>query len=209
MGRAQTSALCINERDVSAQHAILRFSVERWTLRDLGSRNGTFSNGERLKPGEELTLREADQIAFGNLEQLWEVTDDEAPLAMAVPLDGGDPLLVEDEFLALPSSVERRSPLHHLSRPKRLLDVGAAQRAVTHLELADLRGRRTTVPLLVPRERTQKFALIWNVSEFRVILELRSTETSHLFLSHRESNAWLPSVKRRVADIDAELHLHG
>jgi FHA domain len=127
VGRAQTSALCINERYVSAQHAILRFSAERWALRDLGSRNGTFSNGERLKPGEELTLGEGCQIAFGNLEQVWEMIDDEAPVAMVVPLDGGDPLPVEDEFLALPSSADRRFTIYRdqngfwmLAQPKGL-----------------------------------------------------------------------------------------
>ena len=108
VGRARTSALCIDQRYVSAQHAILRFSAERWALRDLGSRNGTYLNSERLKPGEELTLRVGHRIAFGKLEHVWEVLDVEAPVAMAVPLDGGEPLPIEGEFLALPSHVDRR-----------------------------------------------------------------------------------------------------
>jgi hypothetical protein len=127
VGRAQTSALCINERYVSAQHAILRFSAERWALRDLGSRNGSFLNGERLKPGEELTLRVGHRIAFGKLEHVWELIDEEAPVVMAVPLDGGEPLLVEDEFLVLPSSADCRFTIYRdrngfwmLAQPKGL-----------------------------------------------------------------------------------------
>ncbi|MES1177933.1 MAG: FHA domain-containing protein [Myxococcales bacterium] len=112
VGRAQTSALCINERHVSAQHAILRCSAERWSLRDLGSRNGTFLNGERLKPGEEVTLRKGDCIAFGKLDHVWEVIDDDAPVAMAVPLDGGEPLPLQDERLTLPSSTDGRFTIY-------------------------------------------------------------------------------------------------
>src|SRR4051812_18663402 len=95
VGRAQTSALWINETYVSAQHAILRFCSEHWTLRDLGSRNGTFLNGERLKASEELSLRVGDKIAFGKLEHEWEVVSNAAPVAMVVPLDGGEPLPLE------------------------------------------------------------------------------------------------------------------
>jgi hypothetical protein len=141
VGRAQTSALCIAQRYVSAQHAIVRFNAERWALRDLGSRNGTFLNGERLKPGEELTLRVGYQIAFGKPEHQWEVIDDEAPVAMAVPLDGGEPLPVEDEFLILPSSADRRFTIYRDKNGFWMLAQPKGLSLISNLQTFEIDGR--------------------------------------------------------------------
>lgn len=51
------------DRDVSAKHAELRWDGRRWLLRDIGSTNGTFVNGERIAGERE--LREGDTISFG------------------------------------------------------------------------------------------------------------------------------------------------
>jgi hypothetical protein len=88
---------------VSAQHAVLRWWQERWELRDLGSSNGTFLNGVRLNAGERCSVPQGAQIAFGSLEDAWEMVDVSFPRAMAVPIDGGDPVVMEGEILALPS----------------------------------------------------------------------------------------------------------
>src|SRR5580704_15322447 len=95
VGRASRCSLHINERYVSAQHAIFRWSGRGWELKDLGSRNGTFLNGMRLQPAEEHPVRPGSQVSFGKPEQLWEVVDDSEPRTMVVPLDGGDPLVFD------------------------------------------------------------------------------------------------------------------
>jgi pSer/pThr/pTyr-binding forkhead associated (FHA) protein/S1-C subfamily serine protease len=51
------------DRAVSARHATLSHVAGRWRIRDLGSRNGTFLNGERIEGDTELS--EGDRIAFG------------------------------------------------------------------------------------------------------------------------------------------------
>lgn len=51
--------------DVSAHHAEIREVAAGYALRDVGSRNGTFVNGERLTDAR--LLRSGDVIAFGEL----------------------------------------------------------------------------------------------------------------------------------------------
>jgi pSer/pThr/pTyr-binding forkhead associated (FHA) protein len=48
--------------DVSAQHAAIVYTGGRWVVRDLGSRNGTFVNGRRVR---EADLEHGDRIRFG------------------------------------------------------------------------------------------------------------------------------------------------
>lgn len=56
----------IADPGVSGRHALLaRDENDAWTLRDLGSTNGTHVNGQELAPGARATLREGDQITLG------------------------------------------------------------------------------------------------------------------------------------------------
>lgn len=113
VGRAVICGSRLNHKYISAQHAALRWAGTHWELKDLGSRNGTFLEGVRLKPGEELTLREGSKIAFGKPnEDLWELVDASAPTVMAVPVDGGDAVLLDGEMLALPSSEDPRATIY-------------------------------------------------------------------------------------------------
>lgn len=62
LGRA-TPGLSIQDDSVSRRHATLTRGTDgSFTIRDLGSRNGTFVNGQKI---EEATLRIGDRIAIG------------------------------------------------------------------------------------------------------------------------------------------------
>ena len=68
VGKGSPSDVTLPEESVSRTHAWLnRDASGDVTLRDLNSTNGTFRNGIRLKPGEEISLRRGDEIRFGNL----------------------------------------------------------------------------------------------------------------------------------------------
>ncbi len=64
VGRAQENDIVLADRRVSAAHAVLEQVGPHWSVRDLGSRNGTFLNGERLlvervlEPGDEVRVGE-------------------------------------------------------------------------------------------------------------------------------------------------------
>jgi hypothetical protein len=104
-GRAPTSSSRLAAGYVSAQHASLRWTGGRWVLRDLGSRNGTYLNTDRLAIGEERHVRVGMKLAFGKANnETWELLDDAPPPpVMAVPVDGGEPALLAGELIAVPS----------------------------------------------------------------------------------------------------------
>jgi hypothetical protein len=104
IGRSPNCGLRIQEPYVSAQHAALRWGGSRWEVKDLGSRNGTFLNGIRLEVGKAYFVAKGAELAFGSDGEVWQLQDDSAPPAMAIPLDGGDPLVPENDVIGVPSS---------------------------------------------------------------------------------------------------------
>jgi pSer/pThr/pTyr-binding forkhead associated (FHA) protein len=70
IGRHPDSAVRLEQRSVSAEHALIFFSAaNEWRIRDLKSRNGTLLNGSKVT---EFGLRSGDQILVG--ETLLEFT---------------------------------------------------------------------------------------------------------------------------------------
>jgi hypothetical protein len=106
VGRSGDSRLRIPAGYVSTQHAVIRWTGHRWELRDLGSTNGTFLDGERLRVGESRPLAAGNQVIFGHTGEAWQLADVEPPRPFVVPEDGGPPLLVEDDMLGLPSPAD-------------------------------------------------------------------------------------------------------
>src|SRR6266542_3605567 len=105
VGRSPRAPLRLDSSYVSAQHASIRWTADGWELRDLGSRNGTWVDGNALKSGETIRLQRGCKVSFGHADQTWELIDDSPPQAQVVRLDGeGEPLLVEVNMLALPSA---------------------------------------------------------------------------------------------------------
>ena len=49
---------------VSRRHAVVSAAQDRWTVRDLGSTNGTWVNGARLAEGETRAIHDGDRIGF-------------------------------------------------------------------------------------------------------------------------------------------------
>jgi hypothetical protein len=64
IGRAPGSVLRISDITVSRSHAQLTSSADGWSLRDLGSSNGTWVNGRRVTG--EAPVRPGDQVRFGH-----------------------------------------------------------------------------------------------------------------------------------------------
>jgi len=61
IGRGTRNVICLTDSEVSRDHAHLIRDGEAWTIRDLGSSNGTFVNGQgaetkKLKPGDHIQL---------------------------------------------------------------------------------------------------------------------------------------------------------
>ena len=63
LGRASTCEVVLATSGSSRKHAMLIAEGERWFLRDLGSSNGTYLNGDRI--GESTELKHGDRIGIG------------------------------------------------------------------------------------------------------------------------------------------------
>ena len=59
--------LCIEDASVSRLHACFKEQGKDIILQDLDSTNGTYINGKRLAPGEEMVVNRSDEIQFGKI----------------------------------------------------------------------------------------------------------------------------------------------
>jgi Nif-specific regulatory protein len=66
IGRAPTNHIVVKDERCSRSHAEIFLSADRWIVRDLDSRNGTFIDGDRLE--EDFTLKPEDVIRIGGFQ---------------------------------------------------------------------------------------------------------------------------------------------
>ena len=101
VGRTRRCDLVIDDIRVSGYHAVLVWRKGLWWLRDLGSRNGSAVNGQRLAVGEVRGLERGDALDLGDPELRWRLTDAGPPTIFArsndelqLPPEGSDLLVL-------------------------------------------------------------------------------------------------------------------
>jgi putative methionine-R-sulfoxide reductase with GAF domain len=62
LGRAPECDVCLDDEELSRRHARLSFSVDRWTIVDLGSKNGVVAGG---RPEREVALTQGACVGLG------------------------------------------------------------------------------------------------------------------------------------------------
>ncbi len=67
IGRDPGATLVLNHGTISRRHAEITYDNGSYLLRDLGSKNGTFVNGERLEPHGVRVLQARDKVRIGTL----------------------------------------------------------------------------------------------------------------------------------------------
>ncbi len=102
VGRSGACGLRLGDPHISGEHATLTWTGWHWEVKDLGSRNGTFLDGERLAAGAPARLCAGARLAFGDPEDPWELEDDDAPGTLAVHLASGATRAAEGGLLVLP-----------------------------------------------------------------------------------------------------------
>lgn len=88
VGRGRDCTLRLTGRRVSADHAVIRWRAPDWEIRDLGSRNGTFVNNQQLQPGASARISTGTRIAFGGVDDAFELVADAPPVIVAHLADG-------------------------------------------------------------------------------------------------------------------------
>src|SRR5262249_42927939 len=81
----------------------LSFAKGAWSVRDLGSRNGTLVDGARIEAGGTRALAAGARLAFGNPAAEWTLVDASPPVAVARRFGGDGLIAAVDGMLALPS----------------------------------------------------------------------------------------------------------
>ena len=86
IGRAPLNDIVLEEPGVSRQHAGIRGDSEGYWLADLGSRNGTFVNGERVGV-DPRRLRNFDRIELGGTSTRvhWIFMESQATIDVQLP----------------------------------------------------------------------------------------------------------------------------
>src|ERR1051326_3962504 len=80
LGRSSTTELCFPEdAGLSRQHMIFEREGDDWNVRDLGSKNGTLLNNNRLNGA--VRLRSGHRIAAGHLVMLYDAQEHSGPAA--------------------------------------------------------------------------------------------------------------------------------
>ena len=145
IGRADANALVLHDANVSRHHAVLSPGPDGTVeLRDLGSANGSFVNGERV---EQTTLRGGEQLQFGDTVLHFGgadgLADTRAAAAPGSPRRSSDSSIVR----AIRKSSIMRSIAPELQRNRRITfaALGIALAAVAGLGAVVLLGRGNQV----------------------------------------------------------------
>lgn len=104
VGRSPGCVLQLRGRRVSGEHAAITWTGEVWSVRDLGSRNGTWLDERKLEPGELAVLEVDGLLAFGDPDDRWRVEKVRPPTPFATALGDGAAVDAYGGVIALPSS---------------------------------------------------------------------------------------------------------
>jgi pSer/pThr/pTyr-binding forkhead associated (FHA) protein len=165
IGRGESMDVLIDNVSVSRRHAEIRDENGTWLLRDLGSSNGTFLNGQRVNT--DLPLRPGDEISLGKFSILFERVLAE-PLGaeaagMAAAAETGVTLHLR------PEEVERLHKAAAQRRHAQLQWEAGGQRGTHYLEGAGaLVGRTPLCDVRVPAGPRQHVLVIRAAQGFEV-----------------------------------------
>ena len=153
IGRGNACHLQLDNQLASSAHAELRWIGTAWELRDLGSRNGTFIDGERLDKGDERVLARGMLLAFGEPEDRWELADDSPPKAHAQN-DAGIRREAEAGIIILPDPDNPEKTVFDRHGQWIVESADGTQRPIDDGEIVTTASETWTVHLPVAREHT-------------------------------------------------------
>jgi hypothetical protein len=102
VGRAPSCAIRLDDPLVSGEHATICYRAEGWELRDLGSRNGTWVDADKVPRGGRARLVTGSVVAFGSTKLVWYLVDDGPPVAQAREVGTERVVHAEGGLLVLP-----------------------------------------------------------------------------------------------------------
>jgi hypothetical protein len=218
VGRSERCDLRIDENYVSTEHASIRWNGQAWFLKDLGSRNQTYVDGASVSAAQPVLLNPGSTLAFGRKDDTWRLQDLSAPEAVAIPLDGGEPLVGVNALLPVPSSIRPAATVYRGSDGGWKLDEEGETRNVEDGGVFEVDGRsfRLSLPSAVlptvpvgslEALRITDLELHFSVSSDEEHVEIVAASPGKLqHLGSRSHNYLiLELARRRAADADSKL----
>lgn len=154
VGRSSSCAVRLDEPRASAEHARIEHRQGAWTVRDLGSRNGTFLNGERLDRGGARPLAAGDELMFGGAGATWVLVDASPPVAMARRLRDGAISAATAGLLALPSADEPLASIVEADAGDWTVEMDGTARVAADGEVLSVGGQAFVLHLPTPLPAT-------------------------------------------------------
>lgn len=163
VGRGTTCTLQLKNGMASSEHASIRWTGTDWKVHDLNSKNGTFVDDRKLQAGERATLQIGARIAFGDVDDVYEVNDISAPRARAIR-DDGDERFDEDGLLVLPDLVSPQVTISAVQSAWIAEWNDGAQRAIKNGHWLAIDGRSWRIHLpIVPTMTVASEATDWSL----------------------------------------------
>ncbi len=103
-GRSRRCDTVVEDPDTSSRHALFFWHDEQWWVRDLGSTNGTFVNGEAIAGGKAIALSVKDVVKLANHSLSLQETS--APNPAVLCLDTGELQTGEPSLILIPNADE-------------------------------------------------------------------------------------------------------
>jgi hypothetical protein len=184
LGRAPACQLRVDEPRVSGFHAELRWDGRRWTVQDLGSRNGTLVGNHTLAAGEQVELHRGTELILAG-RRSFRLIDDSAPHLIATAADG-EVRIAEDELLSLPSDDAPELTIYRDLDGSWVVESSAGTSPAHEGEtlFAGVRPWRLTLPTTLPETRELDNELRLHALCFRFFVS-RDQEHVELAVEHR------------------------
>lgn len=183
VGRSSENELALSDASVSQFHAVLRWVVPgKWELCDLGSRNGTFLDGERLASGERRELERGAVLRFGN-EDEWALEDDGRPFPEVRDLVSGARISGTKHLVTIEGPGGTTADILEDGPGQWQLELDGVVTDVAHDQVITVDGRPYRLGLPLPAPETEEARLI----PTRVAAPLHRTSLTFLVSSDLET----------------------
>jgi hypothetical protein len=192
VGRSSACTLRIDDPLASGEHARLSFADGAWSVRDLGSRNGTWVDGARIEPGSTHALGAGARVAFGNVAAAWTLSDASPPVAMARRIGDDAVIAAVDGMLALPSPDAPLACVFN-ARGAWIAEVGGEARPAADGEALHLAGQSFVLHLPGAEIPTADAASVAHLDEVALSLRVsRDEEQVEVTVAGRDGPRVLP-----------------
>jgi hypothetical protein len=140
LGRHAGCDVRVDAPQVSGEHASVLWVGERWELRDLGSRNGTFLEGRRLGRGERVPLAEGATFSLGGPLPAFALVEAGPPGPVARHRATGCTRVSAAGLLVLPDDERPLASVFEDASGRWVAEIGDALRMVEHQQVLIVGG---------------------------------------------------------------------